>query len=737
MKLRKILSAIIAICLLLSVCQLFTFAAQNPRPDVVFLGNKNGKAEYLEIGEDMNGVVGVAQNDSNPVPENATYTNGFYVQGAQLRSDGSLIRKPNITGLRFVIVNNLDMISKMEKAGLKNISYGAFASLDTGLMLNESNSKKVPANNIFQTKTDLGSADYQKFTVNITNILGTNITTDVMVRPYLTYTDIEGKTQTIYGEQYRCNVYALAHSAFTSDKESSSMKTALKSKVLSYFPANIGKSESDYALGGEYTLNSVETKALINKYRKITDDKINEIKNTPNMEIPKGATVYYVSNKGSDGNDGKSPNKAWKSLDKVSSAALKAGDYVLFERGGYFRGALSTKAGVTYSAYGEGKKPIICGSPEDGADPNKWVKVSGNVWEYQTTFEKDIGSMVFNHGEAYAVKWLVYTGSLGILQEYKTKANWTGVSSLKKDLDFWHSTDNKKIYLCSTENPGKRFSSIEFLQNVNAVGCGGDNVTIDNITVKYTGAHGIGGGTKKNFTVQNCTFEWIGGSVHHVSDNKPVRFGNAIEIYGGCDGFLVENCYFNNIYDAAVTHQYNFADDPTSTADRGHYNVRFANNVMERCVYSIEYFLGKTADSQVGIMNNVVYENNLMWYAGEGLGSQRPDETQPAHIKGWSHWNDTGYFTVRNNFAAYSTAMLVHSDFRDTPCVKGVSFLNNIFVGTQGQKFGLFEYREDENSWGGNLVIADYNVGSAQSKIEGSGGQNVTASGNRYYFVTQ
>ena len=734
MKLKKTLSVIITICLLFSVCQLFTFAAQSPRGNVVLLRSKNGEAEYLGIGDDMNGVIGTASKDENPVPENATYTNGFYVQGAQLRKDGA---SNNVIGLRFIIVNNLDMISKMEKAGLKNVSYGAFVGLDSGEMFEKSNSTKVPATNIYKTKTDLSSEDYQKFTVSIANIADANIRTDVMVRPYLTYTDLDGNTQTLYGEQYRCNVYALAHIAYTSGKESSSMKTALKSKVLSVLPENKGKSDSSYALGGEYVLNDKDSKALINKYRKITDQKISDIKNTHNMEIPKGATVYYVSNKGSDGNDGKSPNKAWKSLDKVSSTALKPGDYVLFERGGYFRGSLSTKAGVTYSAYGTGAKPIICGSTEDGADPNKWTKVSGNVWEYQTTFEKDVGSLVFNHGEAYAVKWLVYSGPLGTLQEYKTKAVWTGVSSLKKDLDFWHSTENQKIYLCSKENPGKRFSSIEFLQNVNAVGCGGDNVTFDNITVKYTGAHGIGGGTKKNFTVQNCTFEWIGGSVHHVNGNSPVRYGNAIEIYGGCDGFVVENCYFNQIYDAAVTHQYNFADDPDSTVDRGHYNVRFSDNVMERCVYSIEYFLGKTSDSQVGTMNNVLYENNLMWYAGEGLGSQRPDETQPAHIKGWTHWNDTGYFTVRNNFAAYSTAMLVHSDFRDTPCVRGVSFLNNVFVGVKGQKFGMFEYREDENSWGGNFTVTDYLPGSTQTKIQGSGGQNVTASGNRYYFVAQ
>lgn len=50
---------------------------------------------------------------------------------------------------------------------------------------------------------------------------------------------------------------------------------------------------------------------------------------------------------------------------------LKSGDAVFFERGGLWRGYLDCAEGVTYSAYGQGEKPRIYGSPENGADPNK------------------------------------------------------------------------------------------------------------------------------------------------------------------------------------------------------------------------------------------------------------------------------------------------------------------------------------------------------------------------------
>ena len=762
---KKIVSILLLMALVLTLIPV-SFAASSAttkRANAVFAGYVGGVAQYVEIGEDMNGLVGVSSNDSNPVPAYAKYTNGFYVQGAQIRVESS-----SVTGLRFVIVNNLDMITTMQNAGLTNISYGALVEIDTGANLNIKNSVKKLAENIYQAQSSLGT-DYQKYTVCITGIDATNMRTDIAVRPYLTYTDLSGDTQTLYGEQYRCDMYSLAYDVYHYGSETTTFKNALKNNVLTPYNGS-----SNYVLSGEYELSANQTRAFINNWRKKTDSTISDIKNTPNIEIKSGATVYYVSNSGKDSNDGLSPETAWKTLAKVNSADLQPGDYVLFERGGYFRGdkqltstsnnnlgALNAKAGVTYSAYGVGEKPIISASAEQGAVASRWKEVQDNVWEYtpgtETGLWNDVGSLVVKDAqgnETYATKMLVYKDSEGNLVEYKTRRP---VSSddiygvLQNDLEFWHANNVKytyKIYLYSEQNPGERFESIEFLQNKRGICIGGDNVTIDNITVKYAGAHGIGAGTRNGLTVQNCTFEWIGGSVSGVKTNSttgeqtPARFGNGVEIYGGCDGYVVENCYFNNIYDAAVTHQYDFSNDadPTNTTDRTQQNVLFKDNVMEYCTYSIEYFLGKdlNPNTNPSLFDNVVYEGNIMWYAGEGIGSQRPDETQPAHIKGWNHVNDVKNFTIKNNFAAYSTAMLIHSGFRNKlSSTKGVQLIDNVFVGVDGvTKLGFFGYREKENSWG-SFTVLDYKYGSTQNKIQGSGGQNVIANGNRYYFVTQ
>ena len=748
---KKTVSILLLMALVLTLIPV-SFAASSAtakRADAVFAGYVGGVAKYVEIGADMNGFVPTYSSDSNPVPSYAKYENGFYVQGAQIgyTTSGSWFNQiTTISGLRFVIVNNLNMITKMQNAGLTNVSYGALVELDSVGNLSVKNAVKVPANNIYQEQSSLGNLGYQKYTVQVKNIDAANMRTDIAVRPYLEYTDLEGNTQVLYGEQYRCDMYSLAYDAYNYGSEKTSVKNAFKNNILT--PYNNGS--STFALSGEYTLTAKESRMLVNSWRRKTDTRISDIKNTPNMVIESGATVYYVSNKGNDNNDGLSPATAWATLSKVNSTTFNEGDYVLFERGGLFRGAFSAKTGVTYSAYGVGEKPIICGSPENGADPKKWLNIGGNVWVYQTPFEQDVGSIVFDD-EEYGVKWLVYQNKDGDFIELKSGVAWSSFLSLQGDLNFWHnnyysslSKDNK-VYVYSEQNPGERFSSIEFLRRNNGIGMSGDNITIDNLSVKYVGAHGIGGGNRKNVTVQNCTFEWIGGSIQYVTANysgsaeKVVRYGNGVEIYGGVTGFTVENCYFNQIYDAAVTHQYNFADDPTSTADRGHYNVLFKDNVMENCVYSIEFFLGKNAesDANVSVMDNVVYEGNLMWYCGQGLGSQRPDETQPAHIKGWTHYNDVKNFTIKNNFAAYSTQMFVHAGFRNQLSSKGVKFQDNVFVGVSGQRFGLFEYRENANSWGGAFTEATYTSGSVQTKVQGSGAQNVTATGNRYYFVTQ
>ena len=116
-------------------------------------------------------------------------------------------------------------------------------------------------------------------------------------------------------------------------------------------------------------------------------------------------TVYYVSNSGDDDNDGKTPQTAWKTLERVSKAYLYEGDAVLFKRGDLFRGNIKAKSGVTYSAYGEGDKPKLYGGCKSLADPKLWELYNEeyNIWKCKEKM-LDSGTIVFNDGEAHSRK---------------------------------------------------------------------------------------------------------------------------------------------------------------------------------------------------------------------------------------------------------------------------------------------------------------------------------------------
>jgi len=126
-------------------------------------------------------------------------------------------------------------------------------------------------------------------------------------------------------------------------------------------------------------------------------------------ELPCEGTAYYVSNTGNDNNDGHTPETAWATLEKVNSASLSRGDGVYFERGGTWRGQLWAQEGVTYSAYGQGAKPNIFASPENGADAGKWTLLDGtdNIWVYHMDM-MDCGIIVFNDGESWGTKVAPY-----------------------------------------------------------------------------------------------------------------------------------------------------------------------------------------------------------------------------------------------------------------------------------------------------------------------------------------
>lgn len=441
-------------------------------------------------------------------------------------------------------------------------------------------------------------------------------------------------------------------------------------------------------------------KAPINLWRKKTEERIQAILLTPNLP-EKGTKTYYVSNDGDDQNAGTTPDMPWKTLDKVNAAQLEAGTTVRFRRGDLWRGQIRAKNGVTYTAYGTGEKPKLCGSPMNGANPDLWEQTDTvDIWRFKGWAE-DIGTVVCDHGKAHGIKAIIRYEADGSRWNNTTGERFNSWRDLTGDMHFYHDLTDGYVYLHSAENPGKRFGSIEFSVKRHGFAICGNDVTIDNFCVCYVGSHGVGSGTTSGLSVQNCAFYWIGGSIQAegiFGRNHATRYGNGVEIYGGCERYTVRDCYFYQIYDAAVTHQFNLTEKNKKNGDDvSMRHVRYLWNVMEFCNYSIEYFLGGIPDENPTHIEDVLIENNYMWYAGRGFCSQRPDKTEAAHIKSWNHDNPAKDTIIRHNLMVDSYNMLVHihTNKQTLDGCDGVPLLtDNDFAARAGDCFGNFAFKD-------------------------------------------
>ena len=103
----------------------------------------------------------------------------------------------------------------------------------------------------------------------------------------------------------------------------------------------------------------IATKDFLEQHEQFCDAVKERIRNTTDNLVITGK-IYYVSNEGDDENDGLSPERPWKSMRKVNCSVYEEGDAVLFRRGDLFRGNVGRRHnGVTFGAYGTGKKPTF------------------------------------------------------------------------------------------------------------------------------------------------------------------------------------------------------------------------------------------------------------------------------------------------------------------------------------------------------------------------------------------
>ncbi len=348
----------------------------------------------------------------------------------------------------------------------------------------------------------------------------------------------------------------------------------------------------------------------------ISEKMKDDILSTPNtLEIygdKVTGTAYYIdSEKGIDNKYRKGteqqPFKTYAGL--ISYKTLAAGDAVLFKRGMVHRLAISTVSGVIYGSYGEGDKPLLVQSKKNYARDS----VTGMyLWEetawknvYKCT-EKltNVGVIGYDH-DLFDYSEDSYNELYGDIYNMNSHG-FTGPGDMNKDLAFYSViSDDVALYKAfnpdATEeiavgdlyvyseqgNPGRRFSSIEIGEKIDIFDGSPSNVIIDNLAMKFTGGHAVGFGSCKEITVTNCVFSWLGGSALSAatSEKAVTNYGNAVEIYGSCNGYYVENNWMYQIYDTGVTHQY--SDGTVNIAQE---NVHYTGNLIEYVHWGIEFY---------------------------------------------------------------------------------------------------------------------------------------------------
>lgn len=365
-----------------------------------------------------------------------------------------------------------------------------------------------------------------------------------------------------------------------------------------------------------------------------------------------GATEYFVDSKGGDdAAAGTSPASAWQSVGKVNRTSLQPGDVVRFKCGGLWRGSLAAKSGqpgrpVTYTSYGQGRKPIIqntidCSRPED------WAEKSAGFWQTRplvradgSACAKDFGVMIIDGERRGSKKFRHPEWIPGKSERFQR------LSKMCDDLDFEYDADTKRVTVKHEGNPGESFKSIELAATAHVVSENACRyVTYDGLWIRYTGSHGFGGGGTMGIVIRNCDISTIGGGLQFWRrDEKtkkiryPVRYGNGIEFWGACCSNLVERCRIWDVYDAALTNQSNH--DPRPERD-----VVWRDNVIWNAEYSYEYWNHDPNSST----SNILFEHNTCIDAGYCQTHNDRHNPNGAHLMFYANPAPTTNFVVRYN----------------------------------------------------------------------------------------
>lgn len=317
--------------------------------------------------------------------------------------------------------------------------------------------------------------------------------------------------------------------------------------------------------------------------------------------------VYVSSSLGKDTNIG-SMSSPLRTFAKIPHENAE----IYLKRGDVFHEPLHNLKNCTIDAYGEGKKPLICGF-KHLKNKGAWEKLDGGVWRLDLSKPENFAG--YNSPEES--RKLIFN-NIGVIHDASTntlhghKVN--KMSELKSDWDFFQSEvfsskdvtpeTFRYIYVKLPHSPSQNadLSFIPYqtgLQNAK-------NCKIRNIAIRGFGRHGITG--LSNCLVENVDIDTIGGSVQ-IGYKRWVRLGNGIEFWvsdaASGNNSTIKNCTISRTYDCGATIQGIGKKLPHPKS------IKFLNNKFYHCRQAFEHFLtSQTPTDYIDceFSNNIAFE---------------------------------------------------------------------------------------------------------------------------------
>lgn len=397
--------------------------------------------------------------------------------------------------------------------------------------------------------------------------------------------------------------------------------------------------------------NNSYPKSAVRKYEALADARRAKILSSPteivhsDVYIPGETytgTAYYVSSsEGNDDNSGTSPDSPWKTVWKLTVTDFQPGDAIFFKRGDLWRACLeSNSTGITYSAYGEGPKPVFTPSEESGVGAEKW-----ELW-----YEGDDGRRIWKFYRDMLPVGGIYLGGTSFAAT-RAYAYWTGEDFVDVDITYdpgivpgdhtgWGIVAGGKqrpemsledyefccmaepaekncfpvtieqpgpIYLrCDAGNPGELYDFVEFCGADWGVNVKEDSV-YDNLAIHFWSTFAFWGeeGRDDNVIVQNCEVAYGRTNVIRYAMEGPTTEGWFINdaIYGVVRNAIIRNNYAHDIDGSGIT----FETGPNSGTLSG-VNFTCIGNLCEYCGVGLQFNDGNDLFSfdSMTITDNIV-----------------------------------------------------------------------------------------------------------------------------------